>query len=115
MLLAVDDFLLYNRDTIRSILLTTYRHGKVVIGPSQAFVNAGSLASCYTTMEQFLRQLHGSVEFWLRSGSLPAPAHGTHYRIAINRQVATSLGLDIPDHAFLIRTMQSGGECDNEC
>src|SRR6185436_13015887 len=55
MLLAVDDADIYNRDTIRSILLTTYRRGKILIGPTRPFVTAGSLASTYTSSEQFLQ------------------------------------------------------------
>lgn len=126
-LLGLEDPALYNRDTIRSILLTTYRHGKVLIGPNQPFVTAGSLASCYTDSDQYLRQLRAAVEFYLAHGVLLPPAYPRHYHIAVNRQVAASLGLQLPDQATLIKQMQASGptqgggqlhgkgECGDEC
>jgi ABC-type uncharacterized transport system substrate-binding protein len=119
-LLGIEDNALYNRDTIRSILLTTYRHGKVLIGPNQAFVNAGSLASCYTAPDQFQRQLRVTVEHYLEHRALPPPAYPEHYRIAVNRQVAASLGLQLPDRATIDRQMHGHqihgtGECGDGC
>ena len=108
-LLGLEDPALYNRETIRSILLTTYRHGKVLIGPNQPFVTAGSLASCYTDSDQYLRQLRAAVEFYLAHGALPPAAYPQHYHIAVNRQVAASLGLQLPDQATLIKRMQASG------
>lgn len=96
LLLAHDDPQIYNRETVRSLLLTTYRHGKVMIGPNQAFVEAGSLASVYTSSEQHLRQLSDTVEAFLQRRELPPPRFPIEYRVAINRQVAASLGMKLP-------------------
>lgn len=95
-LLAHDDPSLYNQRTARSILLTSYRHGKAVVGPNQAFVQAGSLASVYTSYDQYLRQLSQAVAAFLRNGSLPPAHYPREFRVAINRQVADSLNVATP-------------------
>jgi hypothetical protein len=105
-LLAVDDPELYNRNTVRSILLTTYRHGRVLIGPSRPFVNAGSLASTYTTSDQYLAQLVEMSARFLRRGELSEPQYPAQFQVAINYQVAASLGLSLPaenDVAAMLR------------
>ena len=120
-LLGIDDPKIYNADNIRSILLTTYRHGKFLIGPGRSFVNAGSLASCYTAPDQYLQQLLDMVGTLLRNQKLPRPQYPHAYRVAINPQVATSLGLTVPDEQTLTARLQnllgpsSSGECGDGC
>ena len=105
-LIGVDDKNLYTRDTIRSILLTTYRHGKVLIGPSRGFVAAGSLASAYTSPEQYLQQLQQMVRTWSDTRALPKPQFPRAYQITVNRQVANSLDLSLPDDETLLKQLQ---------
>lgn len=115
-LLGIDDPDIYNSDTIRSILLTTYRHGKGLIGPSRAFVNAGSLASCYTSPDQYLQQLASMVSITLHEHRLPPPQYPMTFHVAINKQVAASLNLPIPDENTLSAWLQNqNGECGNGC
>lgn len=115
-LLGIDDSQIYNSDNIRSILLTAYRHGKGLIGPSRAFVNAGSLASCYTVSEQYLQQLAAMVGTFINEHKLPSPQYPKVFRVAINPQVALSLGLSVPDEKTLSAWAQNqSGECGNGC
>lgn len=115
-LLGIDDSQLYNSDNIRSILLTAYRHGKGLIGPSRAFVNAGSLASCYTGSEQYLQQLIAMVGTFLNEHKLPGPQYPKAFRVAVNPQVALSLGLSIPDEKTLSAWAQNQfGDCGDGC
>lgn len=115
-LLGIDDADVYNRDMIRSILLTTYRRGKILIGPSRPFVTAGSLASTYTTSEQYLEQLRQMVHSWLQQGRLPAAQYPRFYQIAVNQQVASSLGLKLADEKTLYEQMPNQvGECGDGC
>lgn len=106
-LIGIEDRDLYNRSTIRSVLLTTYRHGKVLIGPNRGFVGAGSLASTYTSPEQYLLQLQAMVQSWQDSRTLPPAQYPNLYQININRQVANSLGLNLPDDQVLLKTLQN--------
>jgi len=119
-LIAIDDNQLYNRDTIRSVLLTTYRHGRVVIGPSRPFVSAGSLASAYTASDQYLNQLTDMVFQYLERGQLPAAQYPQTFRVAVNKQVADSLDLKIPNEDELTERLQQsdrqlGQECSDGC
>ena len=118
-LVCVDDQKLYNRDTIRSTLLTTYRQGKVLIGPNRGFVNAGSLASTYTSPEHYLQQLQKMVDDWRRQKKLPDPQFPEKFQLVVNQQVAESLGLPIPDEQELLRVLQRELQtvegCGNGC
>ena len=67
-LLALPDGLVFNRNTARPVLLTTYRHQRPVVGFSQAYVTAGALAAVFSTPAQM-----GAPD-----GRVPAgPAGGT--------------------------------------
>lgn len=115
-LLGVDDPQMYNSNTIHSILLTAYRHGKVLIGPGKSFVTAGGLASCYTSTDDYVQQLADMVRSYLQTERLPESQYPRHYEIAINQQVATSLGLTLPDEKSLVtRLRNSAEECGNDC
>ena len=120
-LLGVDDPNIYNAESIRSILLTTYRHGKLLIGPGRSFVRAGSLASCYTTPSQNLQQLTDMVASILRNKNLPRPQYPRSFQVEINSQVAESLGLNVPDEQTITARLQnqtsqiSSKECGNGC
>ncbi len=115
-LLGIDDPAIYNGETIRGILLTTYRQGKSLIGPSRAFVNAGSLASCYTSADQYLQQLMDMIAIVIREHRLPDPQFPENFRIAVNKQVAISLNIPIPDEKTLSAWPQIySGECSNGC
>jgi hypothetical protein len=115
-LLGLDDPQMYNSDTIHSILLTAYRHGKVLIGPGKPFVSAGGLASCYTNIDQYLQQLGDMVKIYLQTDKLPESQYPKNYQVAINQQVASSLGLTLPDEkSILTRLQNSAEECGNDC
>lgn len=115
-LLGVDDPAIYNSETLRSILLTSYRHGKGLVGPSRAFVNAGSLASCYTSTDQYLQQVVDMVSTIVRQHRLPDPQFPKNFRVTVNQQVATSLNISIPDETTLSAWPQKYyGECSNGC
>lgn len=114
--IGIDDPNIYNGETIRGILLTTYRQGKSLIGPSRAFVNAGSLASCYTSTDQYLQQLVDMITSAVGEHRLPAAQFPKNFRIAINKQVATSLNIVIPDENTLSAWPQNyPGDCSHGC
>ena len=55
-LLAVADNTIYNSNTIRNLLLESYRHSVPLVGFSQSYVNAGALCAVYSTPEQLAAQ-----------------------------------------------------------
>ena len=94
--LAAQDPSIYNPNTIKHILLTAYRRNIMVIGPSQAYVKAGSLASSYVPYSAVAQALVSALEQWSQKGFLPKPAYSTDFNVQINEQVGRSLNIPLP-------------------
>jgi ABC-type uncharacterized transport system substrate-binding protein len=111
-LLAVPEPLVFNKGTVQSLLLTTYRYQEPVIGFSHAYVKAGALASVHTTPEQVGRQAGEVVSRVLvsRPAWLPPPEYPKYFSVSVNYQVARSLGLSIGDEAVLLQKLKRASE-----
>lgn len=98
-LLAVPDPTVYNRETVQTILLTSYRYQKPVIGFSQAYVHAGALAAVYSTPRQIAKQAAEVIRLIAIKAptSLPPPQGPKYFSVDTNRQVARSLGIELDD------------------
>lgn len=105
-LLATPDEAIYNARTIKHILLTTYRRNRLVIGPGHAFVRAGVLASSYVPLSDYTEAAADYIREWQRTGSLPSPAYPETFSIEINRQVARSLNIPLPDRQRIIEDVE---------
>lgn len=106
LLFAQPDGVIYRRDNIRAILLTSYRFQRPVIAFSQAMVTAGALAAIYSTPTQIARQAVDLIKpLHPESLSLPAPQAPTLFAIAVNNNVAQALGLTLPDEPAIRRAM----------
>lgn len=95
-LLAIPDSTIYSSNNIRNILLAGYRHGVPLIGISQAYVNAGALGAIFASAEQLAEQTSATVILFARTGQLPEPQYPAAFTIAVNPQVARSLGIAVP-------------------
>lgn len=96
-LLAQPDSYIYNRETIRFILLAAYRQNRILIGPSPAFVNAGALASLYAPSSSIYDELVQQIKFFNKNNKLMPATRVKKWKISLNEQVAKSLGLIIPN------------------
>lgn len=94
-LIATPDHQIFNRSTLRTVLLTAYGYAKPVIGYSRAYVKAGALISSYSSSVHAFRQVaellpelliddHSHIENALTP---------RYFSIADNPSVARSLGL----------------------
>lgn len=113
-LLAAPDTSTYNPQTIKHILLTTYRRNRIVIGPSQAYVKAGALASGYTPYPAMARMAATYLHAFHETGQFPEPDYSTEFRVSVNRQVARSLNIPLATREQILKTVelwlkQSGG------
>lgn len=95
-LLATPDNAIYNSGSIRNILLTSYRWRVPMIGFSQGYANAGAVGALFSTPEQIGTQAAELIATYAQTGKLPAAEFPRTYEVAINYQVARSLGLNIP-------------------
>lgn len=96
-LLAQPDSYIYNRETIRFILLAAYRQNRVLVGPSPAFVNAGALASLYAPPQSIYDELVQQIRFFNKNNKLIPASRVKKWKINLNEQVAKSLGLIVPN------------------
>lgn len=108
LLLAPVDPHLYSRENLKPVLLAAYRQNRVFIGPTPAWVRAGSIASLYATPQTLAADVADAVRSWAQAGRWPAPAHASRFDVMTNPQVARSLGLRLPDAESLTRSLQSG-------
>lgn len=96
-LLVLPESNIYRADTIRNILLETYRAKVPMVGLSASYVRAGALCAIYSTPKQIAYQAAEAIESFANTGRLPAPQHTKEFEISVNNQVARSLGIPIKD------------------
>jgi ABC-type uncharacterized transport system substrate-binding protein len=108
LLLAVPDADVFNRNTVQSVLMTTYRYRDPVVGYSKALSRAGALVSLYSTPEQIGRQAGEAAASALNGGRLPALQWPKYFSVSVNSHVARSLGIDTPSEEALSREL--GGQ-----
>lgn len=98
-LFALPDPLIHNKNNIPNLLLSTYRYNIPVIGFSKTYVNAGAIAAIYSSPEQITKHIAELANKIITSPSsiknnrFPAK----YFTIAINKSVARSLDLHLPD------------------
>ncbi|MFA5679138.1 MAG: hypothetical protein WC953_12150 [Pseudomonas sp.] len=102
-LIGIDDPQIYNADTLKPLLLTSYNRKRVLIGPSAPFIAAGSLSTTYSSPLQMAHSTYLLMEQKWQDGAIRYPEH---FSVLSNSQVARSLGLPPPSDATLQRLIQ---------
>lgn len=107
LLLSLPEPNIYNRQTLKGILLTSYRQKKPVISYSPAHVKSGALAAIYASPKNIgdqiaglLNQLNSTPSFTLKK-----LYYADTYNIAINDKVAQSLELNLLDKISIKKAM----------
>jgi hypothetical protein len=100
-LLSTSENDIYNSKTVRSILLSSYRHQTLVIGPTEGFVTAGALGTVFSTTDQYTQDIVSMLKNYLDTNILPKPQYPSMFNVKINYSVAESLGLIIPSEKEL--------------
>lgn len=106
-LLAIPDVQIYNPTTMRNILLATYRSNVPLIGISPSYVKAGALCAVFSTPEQIAVQAALMIRQYAETAKLPTPQYPAEFEVAVNQQVARSLGLQIMDGAVIVKQMKA--------
>lgn len=108
--LAVPDPLIYNRNTVQSILLTTYRHQVPLLGFSPSYVKAGAIAAVFSVPEQIGQQAAETIQRLAAERRLPLPLPPRYFSVGVNAQVARSLGIGLDDEASLNSKLKRSAE-----
>lgn len=92
---------LYNRDTLKGVLLTAYRNRIPIISYSPAHVRSGALASIYSSPGDIGRHLNEILSKILskRPETGQTLHYARYYSIKINRRVAHSQEFELPEEA----------------
>lgn len=106
-LLVTPDATLYNRYTVQKVLLAAYRQRKPVIGLSAAYVDAGALLAIHADPTAIGHDLGDAIAHFLEHGRLAPPSRARTFAVTVNRHVARSLGLTVPDAQELQQTLES--------
>lgn len=106
LLFGLNDAELYNPQTAKSLLLTSYAQQRALIGPNASFVRAGSLASSYSDQDDWLASLGQLLD--QPPASWPRSTYPSHFRVLGNRQVARALALELADDASLAQQVAEG-------
>jgi ABC-type uncharacterized transport system substrate-binding protein len=107
-LLAITDPFIYNRHTVKNILLTAYRHRKPVIGYSDSFVQAGAVAAVYTSPESIGDKASRIISgFFDNNWQFNKNIYSTDgFTISTNPQVATSLDIALPSKESIRKSLE---------
>lgn len=97
-LLMLPDQRIYNRMTLKGVLLTTYRSRTPVISYSPAHVKSGALASIYSSPENIGRHLGDLLNEFTKGALNDSKLHyARYYSITTNARVAHALGITLPE------------------
>ncbi|MDC1286276.1 hypothetical protein N8198_00160 [Gammaproteobacteria bacterium] len=89
----------YNHDSLKGVLLTSYRKRKPAISYSPAHVRSGALASIYSSPIDIGRHLALIIKQRLQQPLNAGPAYefARFYSIASNNRIAQALAIELPD------------------
>ena len=92
--LAIPDPVAFNRNTIRGILLLTYRKNIPVIGFSESYVKAGALAATYSSPEQISTQAIEIINSLINNNQFSSQnLLPKYFSIGINNKISRTMGI----------------------
>ena len=96
--IAIPDRAILNRAIARWILHLGFQHKIPVIGFSNAYTNAGAIASVYSSPENIGKHAAELIASWLKNtnSDIWSPQYPRYYTLSTNPAVARSLGIPLP-------------------
>lgn len=98
---------IYNKNTIRGILLSSYRHRLPVIGFSKSLTHAGAIAAIYSEPEQISQQAVSIARQILRGETTEKYYSPDNFSVSLNFQVARSLGYRFIDEDAIVQLIKA--------
>ncbi|MBL7003642.1 MAG: hypothetical protein ISR69_06425 [Gammaproteobacteria bacterium] len=107
-LLALPNKDIFNRHTLKGILLNTFQNKKAFISYSSSHVKAGAIASLYSSTENIGQHIAITLLNMLKTGSavFNKRFYALYYSVKTNPRVASSLGLKLPSDEEIKQTIQ---------
>lgn len=107
-LLAQPDPLIFNGQTFQNILIAAYRQRVPMVSYAESHVRAGATAGVFTSPTDVADQVAVALQTLVTTGRLPMASMASRSSVAINVQVARSLGIELPPQAELDAALQRG-------
>jgi putative ABC transport system substrate-binding protein len=97
--LLLPDDNIYNSNTLKGILLTSYRSRKPIVSYSPSHVKAGALASIFSSPSDIGLQLASVIKHLIvkRQQTKPIIQFAQYFSIKVNSRVARALGINLPN------------------
>jgi len=106
-LLTLPDPVVYNKNTIREILLSAYRNKLPIIGFSRSYVKAGAIAAIYSEPEQISRQINDIVNDYFKNSRFQNKKYyPVEFSVALNKNIARSLGIKLATDNAIIKQIK---------
>lgn len=107
--LLLPDPVVTQRGALQNFFLHTYRLKKPVLAYSEPLVKSGALLGLYASPAQWGEEAADWIrESWIKGEfRLGASRYPNRFTIGINRSVARSLMIDLPDEASLSRQLEA--------
>jgi len=106
-MLTIPDPVVYNKNTLRNILLSSYRHKLPLIGFSQSYVKAGAIAAIYSEPKQISRQITSIIKSFFNRGSFNKTVYyPADFSVALNKNIARSLGIKLATNRTIINRIK---------
>lgn len=106
-ILATPDPAIFSPQTIPGILLSAYRSRVPLVGFSPAYTRAGALVSLHSSVPQLAEQAAELIRQMVVGGGVPVPQAPNDFEVSINRQVARSMGIELPSEAVLVERIKA--------
>jgi len=113
-LVGVYDSELYSPGNIKNILITAYRQNRPLIGPSSAYIKAGSLASTYSDLDDVSKRLIEILSAGLNNKQWAKQDYNPYFQVRYNEQVGRSLNLSLPNVDDAVKALMKAEENRHE-
>lgn len=96
-LLARPDPLVYNKNTAKGILLTTYYNKVPLLAYSRSFVKSGATAGLFSSIDDLARHAAEIANARIHAQrKIPRFAYPKYFQVEINKKVSDSMKLNLP-------------------
>lgn len=114
--IAIPDHAILNRAIARWILYLSFQQKIPVIGFSNAYTNAGALASVYSTPENIGNHAAELIADWLKNKKTDIwnPQYPRYFTLSTNPAVARSLGISLPQQEKLYEMFKQKEEISDD-
>jgi ABC-type uncharacterized transport system substrate-binding protein len=99
---------IYNRQSLKGILLASYRLNKPVISYSPSHVKSGALAAIYTSPEDIGKQMAKLLNLMVINKDFTPKTfyYAEDFHIVVNKRVKDSLNLQINDESEVLKALK---------